>query len=483
MPITPRQIGRYDRDVKIRNEYLIFEIEKGPFDCSEDLASVAGWEPLMHPDGALFFYHPYKRVFTDANVRDPAIATRMGKAAEKAYEEAHNADIVLCPSVELALEFMDEDNKCIGYYFVDHDRRVIFWFEAHESHYVIFGVRGVERKSHVRYALESQYWKFVEQYPNKRFLPKDVVVRLKEVIMHAHAEYITDEKSVSPFASDETSSILNLMDLLMSSIDKEHEHSIRIIARCMKRITRAKFRNFSGQPIARLDAEQSLYGDSNTYSRTIFFRVMDLIMFGSPDAHSKALRMIRDDSSIIQMRRYRNFIESLNGEWNGYTIFSTVMLAVDISFLGAPILQTQTFATLVSYLSILCALGSLVVTLGFTRQVYDSQRYPYRRLASFMFRTTRSTDRLALMLSLPFAFLIWGAIFFAAALSIVIFRTSDTLTFLITCPIWAIIVILAMWPALASHISTLKSWMKGCILRLRLYLNFGLSGTTAGSHV
>lgn len=216
MPITPRQIGRYDRDVKIRDEYVVFEIEKGPFDCSEDLAPVAGWEPLTHPDGALFFYHPYKRVFTDANVRDPTIATRMGKAAEKAYEEAHNADIVLHPSVELALEFMDKDNKCIGYYFVDHDRRVIFWFEAHESHYVIFGVRGVERKSHVRYALESQYWKFVEQYPNKRFLPKDVVVRLKEVVMHGHAEYITDEKSVSPFTSDETASILHLMDLLMS---------------------------------------------------------------------------------------------------------------------------------------------------------------------------------------------------------------------------------------------------------------------------
>jgi hypothetical protein len=79
----------------------------------------------------------------------------MGKAAEKAYEEARNADIVLHPSNELALEFMDQDNKYIGYYFVDHDRRVIFWFEAHESHYVIFGVRGVERKAHV-----SEYFFF-----------------------------------------------------------------------------------------------------------------------------------------------------------------------------------------------------------------------------------------------------------------------------------------------------------------------------------
>jgi hypothetical protein len=53
MPITPRQIGRYDKNVKMyanficrvrchsmihtysRDEYVAFEIEKGPFDCSK----------------------------------------------------------------------------------------------------------------------------------------------------------------------------------------------------------------------------------------------------------------------------------------------------------------------------------------------------------------------------------------------------------------------------------------------------------------
>lgn len=101
-----------------------------------------------------------------------------------------------------------------------------------------------------------------------------------------------------------------------------------------------------------------------------------------------------------------------------------------------------------------------------------------------MFRMTRSTDRLALMLSLPFAFLIWGAIFFAAALSIVIFHTSNTLAFSIAYPIWAAIVILATWPALTGHISTLKSWMKGYFLHLKQYLNLGLSSiSSTGSHV
>jgi hypothetical protein len=102
----------------------------------------------------------HQRVFTDANVRDPEIAIKIGKAMEKAYEEARHADISLSPSVELALELMGDDSW--GYYFADHDRRVIFWFEDHHSLYLLNSVRGVERKSHVSESStrSNSFWGF-----------------------------------------------------------------------------------------------------------------------------------------------------------------------------------------------------------------------------------------------------------------------------------------------------------------------------------
>lgn len=230
-PITPSQIRRNDRNTKIRDEYVVFEVAKGPLDCSQELAPVAGWEPLTHPSGALFFYQPYRRVFTDVDVRDPETAAKMSKAAEKAYEEAWNAGIALLPSVELALEFMLGDSNTIGYYFVDHDKRVIFWFEAHKSIHLMLDVRGVERKSHVRYALESEYWGHISLFPNKRCLPEDIVVRLKELLIYAQTEYIDLGTSLSPFASDQIESMLGLIDPLMSSLNKENEHSVRIVGR------------------------------------------------------------------------------------------------------------------------------------------------------------------------------------------------------------------------------------------------------------
>jgi hypothetical protein len=388
----------------------------------------------------------------------------MGEVVKQVYKKARKADIFHV-SIEIALERVEVDGKeKWGYYFADHDKRVVFWLEPHKSRDLLDNVRGVKRQSHVKYALESQYWMHIELFPNKRFLPEDVLVRLKEIVMFTQADSITSEKCLAPYASDEVSSMLGLMDPLMSSVDKEHEHSVWIVARFMGNFCSDKFANFCGQPGARLDADQSLYDDSIPRPKTILFRVMNVILFGSPDAQSKALRKIWVDYTIVQ-RRWKNFINRLNNEWNGYTIFSTVMLAVDISFLAVPPVQNQTPAILVLYMSTLCALGSLVVSLVLAGQVNDSRRDSAKGVASFMLEMSHSIlglESLALMLSLPYALLIWGMVFFAAALSIVIYRTSDVVTISIVSPIWTAILILSTWPVLAAnniHASHLSSWI------------------------
>ena len=92
-------------------------------------------------------------MFTDADVRDPEIAAKVGRAAEKAYQEACNAGVTLSPPVELGLEFVkDGDAETWGYYFADCASRDIFWFEDNESHPLMSNVRGVQHISHV-----SQY--------------------------------------------------------------------------------------------------------------------------------------------------------------------------------------------------------------------------------------------------------------------------------------------------------------------------------------
>ncbi|KAG2113651.1 hypothetical protein BD769DRAFT_1105930 [Suillus cothurnatus] len=459
VPIVPeKQVKRYDRDVIVKDEYAAFKVEKGPFDCSDRMGATHA------PGRGFVFYYPEQRVFTDANVRDPVIAAKIGEAVRKAYRKLNEAQISKHPLVELVLELIVTDGvENWGYYFADHDKRVVFWFEDHISDPLMNKIRGVERKSHVRYALESQYWKHVELFPNKRSLPEDVVVKLKEIVMLAQAENITSETCLAPFASDEVNSMLGLVDSLMSSTNKEHEHSVWIAARFTRLFCNAKFVNFCGQPGARLGVDQSLYGKPNVRSKRIL-RVMNTLLFGSFDAQSKAIHRIWVDETMVQPR-WKNFIDRLTTEWSGYTIYSTVMLAVDISFLAVQSVQTQIAATLLTYLSTLCVMGSLVVSLVLAGQVNDSRRSSAEEVASFMVGMSRSMlglESLALMLSLPFALLIWAMAFFAAALSVLIFRTAGVAAVSIASPIWFAILCLAMWLVLAAnnfHISHLRSWI------------------------
>lgn len=271
--------------------------------------------------------------------------------------------------------------------------------------------------------------------------------------MYVQADSITSPTSLTRFTSDQIATLLNLVDLLKDSTNKEREHSVWIAARFMSIFWSEKFTNFCGQPGARLDVDQSLYGESNDYSKTIIFRFMNVVLFGSPDAQSKAFHKILVDERIVDSR-WKQYMDKLNSDWNGYTIFSTVMLAVDVSFLAVPSVQAQTPAILLSYMSTLCAMGSLVVTLLLIGQVNKSLRGSSAATASFlvgMSRSVLSFESFPLMLSLPFGLLIWGIAFFAAALSVVIFRTSGIIIISIGYPMWVAIVILAMWPVLAAN--------------------------------
>ncbi|KAG2353922.1 hypothetical protein BDR07DRAFT_1382676 [Suillus spraguei] len=268
------QVRRYERHVPVDSEHEPFEIKRGFLDYSEELVPVAGWEPLVHPEGALFLYQPYKRVLTDANVRDPETTSKIDKAIEKAYEEARNANTLLDPFVELGLELVVEDGKDIwGYYFADHQRRVIFWFEDYKIFELMDNVRVVKRKSHVK----------------KVCIRITVLASKGQQVFHAVQdclviENMTTKMCTMPFTLDEVA----------NSTNKKREHSVWISARFMKLFC------------ARLVADQSLYGGCDTRPKHVsaILHILNIIiiLLGSSDAHSKAVHKAWVDGTIVNDR-------------------------------------------------------------------------------------------------------------------------------------------------------------------------------------
>lgn len=143
------------------------------------------------------------------------------------------------------------------------------------------------------------------------------------------------------------------------------------------KIAENQFLNFYGQPFARLNADAPLFGQQ-TWNRRITFKIINWLLFRSPNEHAVRLQRIWVDGIIIQPR-WKDYVNRLTAELGRYTIFvslfafasrlshglqSTVMLAVDFSFLAVPGVITpssdaSTIQTII-YCSVVSTTASIV---------------------------------------------------------------------------------------------------------------------------
>jgi len=294
---------------------------------------------------------------------------------------------------------------------------------------------GVIENSHIVYAIEEQYWCHCEQYPNSVPLQQKHLTEMWGTVAYAYIDSITSVAPLSPFSEDQLVKILSLMPYLQARVCATDVHAVWILARAMSIIARARFYHFYGQPGARLEADMSVYiqQEDHRVESYIFFHFLDCILCFSLASRVQELKSIWVDD-IINYARWSKFASDLIAGWNGFTIYSTVMLAVDVSMLGVPAVNRnevnlQSVAIVATYMSLLCSSGSLVSSVLLARQV--STRSTSSEAAEFMQKMTHwrgGAIVLGIIFSLPYALMIWAMFFFALALIYVIFQTTDPAT-------------------------------------------------------
>ncbi|EIW77909.1 hypothetical protein CONPUDRAFT_75670 [Coniophora puteana RWD-64-598 SS2] len=151
----------------------------------------AGWFQKIHPEGAVYYLHKERRIFTDA----PLAKLEYLCAAEEAFRVIEGmidpAIHDLAIDTEMVLELTKVGEKeddhlsffhC-GYYLVSHDTRSVFWPQDFMPIKISGNVKNVDQLSHLGHAMESEYW-------------------------YAQMKTVTsDAPSLSPFNSEELSKI------------------------------------------------------------------------------------------------------------------------------------------------------------------------------------------------------------------------------------------------------------------------------------
>ncbi|KIJ64191.1 hypothetical protein HYDPIDRAFT_28634, partial [Hydnomerulius pinastri MD-312] len=345
------------------------------YDARLVTSALPRWTPCIHPGGALYYYNSQMRVFTDADLTGGTIATQINLCAKKLRDQAQSKQM-WSEDAELTLEIMEGNgNKC-GYYFTRHGCRQLFWIEdiddqkAEHVNPMLHNVKVINKRNQLKYAMESQYWCHCALYPNHRLLPESVLREVRQIVVHFNGEMLLSDASLSPFDKVQLGAFLDLMDTMKDSIDQTDAHAIATIGGMMRSFCPSvtlrrvyDFKPSSQSLIMRSNAKATVKDCVKSRFWACLRSLLVLLLWNSPNAHLKALKRVWVDSVIIETR-WTNFTAQLTKEWNQITVLSTVILAVNISFLAVPgvlVAGAPPGAQATSiYVSTLCIVGSLV---------------------------------------------------------------------------------------------------------------------------
>lgn len=451
-PLAPQLCQRYKERDLVRSNTDTKSIPAKKKDFSK--SPVKDWETVVHPEGALYFYDATRHVFTDAKMTNSKILKTINNIADQLRSKASD---IIDNSTHLVLELQAE-GFC-NYYFVQHDKRLLFWLQDFDEPIRIYEhVKGVTRDTHIKVALEAQYWMHCELYPNNAPIKPQIPTELKHVLLHAYSDFLTSDTSVVPYDLSTLQVMMDLSSRLVEDVERLTPssngcielpvHLMCVLARLMRLFARSKFLNFYGERSARLNANQSVYEvEQSRHKATLRLKLANVFLWGAPAAQYKFLKNTWIDN-ILNYPKWSKHITRLNGDWSNVTIFSTVMLAVDVSFLSVP--GVTSAAVVIIHLSAMCSVSSLVVSILLAVESRGWGTDSAKGAASFMARmihTQSDVEALAIMYSLPYAYLIWGMVCFVVALGICVFHSTNPVTLVVIGLCWVAVTTLTLWPA------------------------------------
>ncbi|KAN0094363.1 hypothetical protein V8E55_002650 [Tylopilus felleus] len=406
-----------------------------------------GWRRYLHPEGVTLFYHERLRIFTEHDISNPT-KEEILLCATKLVEKAIERDSVTLDELTEIVLNLDKDRSC-HYYFVDHTHRLLFWVDNVDVKALQIPSRKNSGYNNIKYKVEAYYWSHCEYYPHTCPLPREVFEDLRGTLNYAKIDMITADSSSSPFGQDELVAMLGLLESLKDEkwisdpysiwaigISVLLRHEVVLIsheARLKAYFTENQFLNFCGQTCARLNADAPLFRKPD-WNRRPLFRAINLFLFGSPNEHAVRLQQVWVDGIIIQPR-WKDFVNRLTAELARYTIFSTVMLAVNFSFLALPGVIPQGSAASPIQIIIYCSLVSTIASIVFSFELLNVYSNPRLLNAQNVLTametlsgTTTGMAGLAITHSLPIASLVWSIALFSAALAVQIFRPIEPAT-------------------------------------------------------
>ncbi|KAG1834711.1 hypothetical protein EV424DRAFT_1477882 [Suillus variegatus] len=459
-----------------------------------DTAVPPGWTTLVHPQGSRYFVNVERRTFTQMNICDETIygdirhfmdylLRSLRDESEHLELDMAQVDLVIEPKVST-----DADKVVCCYYFANHRDRCLFWLDEYSTEDILSECNGVENLSHIRLAIQAQYWKHCDYFPCLRPITQELVDEVKDMLIYAECDHLTSRHSTAPFDVIETRDYISLIDKIKvhppADQSMQQCHAAIVIGRIMYAFSRNHFINSHGENCVRLAFEQTVH----PYAPSLLIVMVAPFLFLDPMALVRELHTIFVDNTPSS-ERWNTFNLNLNGQLQDSTLLATVLLNANVGFLAINSVDTggRSPVQVASYMSLVSSLGSMILglllvshnrTMGQLGTVLQTEVF-----LSQLGEKERRLERLAIIYSLPKTLLMWGMIFFFAAFSVHWWNPGDQTTRAVVGSVIILAFVMILYGIMRAKYGGDRWWRLPILLLARFGLKIPIHLADAGKQV
>ncbi|KAF9227021.1 hypothetical protein BS17DRAFT_764376 [Gyrodon lividus] len=425
-PMSAEGVTRHDRhnmSVPTDDDYKISAMLYKYPDTPDTIPQ--GWTAHRHPEGALYFMHGESKTLTEVNICNEEILGDIEYFRDflKAEIEAR-VQLVLEPKADVI-------GVLCCYYFVNPRNRSLFWLDDWEGYEIFGDCEGALTPSHKGLGIQVQYWcaaagksqlwysSSEELFFSSIHTPSSALTPLQAALGALPKYHLTSNQSPCPLNVDELKNHLSLIEKI--EIDRRIMHrfctnqkTFNFEAILNTGTDHHYFLNFHGERGARLHFDQTIYGWR--YYPSLLMTVCAPLLFMAPVTNVRSLHKIFVDG-IANRDKWNIFVNRLNSQLQDTNLLATVPLNANVGFLAIQSVDNGggiTLRQLSSYMSLVTSMASIVLGLAFvghnrTETPLGSEMV--RDQAPFLRRIQRKRhglETLAIVYSLPYAFLMWG---------------------------------------------------------------------------
>ncbi|KIO15688.1 hypothetical protein M407DRAFT_34723 [Tulasnella calospora MUT 4182] len=279
---------------------------------SSETAIESQWTTFTHPEGNKYYWQERLKVvsLSDPNQANYDTIFRHAKNIIEDLARAQNADI---QDAEVFFSVAGGDGNAvdIGYYMIDHDKRVPFWLHVADVDQELLGIGPYESKDHLHLALKTEYWIHLESYPAHRMVSESAVDELTSLLVHSGTDDVTSQGSVSPWSADECLRYLRLFGELKGKQPSSYQTAA--IARIWSTISRVRYMNRHGLPGPRLDRLQGIESFiAGQLKHSVVLSIAEYLCFNIPKGIFYQLSELWN-GRLAYIRHWDRFLDQYRG--------------------------------------------------------------------------------------------------------------------------------------------------------------------------